>query len=88
MEKRNVKFQKGDAQSALLWLMSNRGHKLHDECGNYVIHPVERNNIIEEYITYSYKDEDGLAVWDEDMSRLNYEDFIEIYNQHVLESHD
>ena len=88
MEKRNVKFQKGDAQSALLWLMSNRGHKLYDEYGNYVIHPINQNNVIEEYLPYSYEDEDGVPVWDEDMNRLDYEDFIEVYNRHVLESHE
>ena len=85
-KKRTVKFQKGDAQSALLWLMSNRGKCLYDEYGNYVVHPLNTSNIIEEYQPYAYETEDGMTDWDEDFNRLSYEDFVEVYNEHTLES--
>lgn len=85
-QKRIVKFQKGEAQSALLWLMSNRSKNLYDKFGNYVVHPVNANNVIEEYQPYAYETEDGMTDWDEDFDRLSYEDFVKVYNEHTLES--
>ena len=85
-QKRMVKFQKGDAQSALLWLMSNRGKCLYDEYGNYVVHPLNTSNVIEEYQPYAYETDDGMTDWDEDFDSLSYEDFIKVYNEHTLES--
>lgn len=84
MEKRKVRFQH-DAQSALLWLMSNRTERLYDEFGTSVIHS-NHGNIIEMCSVYCFDNEDGLPDWDDDYEHLSYEDFIKIFNEHTLES--
>ena len=83
--KRKVKFQKGDAQSALLWLMSNRDERLYDDFGTCVVHS-SNGNTIEISSAYYYENEDGEPEWDEDYDLLTYEDFVEAYNEHTLES--
>ena len=84
-KKRTVKFQKGDAQSALLWLMSNRGERLYDEFGTCIVHS-SNGNIIEISSTYYYENEDGEPEWDEDYDQLTYEDFIKTFNEHTMQS--
>ena len=83
--KRKVKFQKGDAQSALLWLMSNSGEHLYDEFGTCIVHS-SIGNTIEISSAYYYENEDGEPEWGEDFDSLSYEDFVEAYNEHTLES--
>jgi len=78
MEKRKVRFE--NVQDALLWLMSNRNQnenkaKLFDKNRNYVIHS-QYNNLIE---YYKFDKE-----WD--FERLSYEEFIDKFNNIVLES--
>ena len=84
-QKRTVKFQPGEAQSALLWLMSNRGERLYDEFGTCIVHS-SNSNIIEISSTYYYENEDGEPEWDDDYEQLTYEDFVKVYNEHTLES--
>ena len=83
--KRTVKFQKGDAQSALLWLMSNRDGRLYDEFGTCIYH-APHGNMIEISSTYCYENENGEPEWDDDYNQLTYEDFVKTFNEHTLES--
>lgn len=84
-KKRTVKFQKGDAQSALLWLMSNRGERLYDEFGTCIVHS-SNGNTIEISSAYYYENEDGEPEWGEDFDSLSYEDFVKTFDEHTLES--
>jgi hypothetical protein len=83
--KRKVKFQKGDAQSALLWLMSNSGEHLYDEFGTCIVHS-SIGNTIEISSAYYYENEDGEPEWGEDFDSLSYEDFVKTFNEHTLET--
>ena len=83
--KRKVKFQKGDAQSALLWLMSNMDGRLYDEFGTCIVHS-SNGNTIEISSAYYYENEDGEPEWDDDYDQLTYEDFVKTFNEHTMQS--
>ena len=82
---RTVKFQKCEAQSALLWLMSNRDGRLYDEFGTCIVHS-SNGNTIEISSAYYYENEDGEPEWDEDYDQLTYEDFVKTFNEHTMQS--
>lgn len=90
MENRYVRFE--DSKNALLWLMSHRNEhdskaKLYDEYGNYVVHSPFRNIIEHHYFLGDSVDDDGnLIPGDWDYDQLNYEDFIDRFENIVLES--
>lgn len=80
MEKRKVRFE-NDSQSALLWLMSNRGEKLFDEYGKWCVHRYDSNTI--DVCWISDEDEDAGT---EEYETMSYDEFIEEFKDEVLVS--
>ena len=84
MEKRKVRFE-NDSQSALLWLMANRGEKLFDEYGKWCVHRYDSNTIDVCWISDDDRDASSDA-GDEDFETMSYEEFIEEFKDEILVS--